>query len=202
MKLDDAAARLEALGNPTRLTIYRALVRAGDNGLSVGTLQGKLIRATRRGRLLGMGGVIGSAGAVCAAYFLLRPWIQLPNHDGFVYIFLFNGSAYVIAGLMANLCFELPDNPSENPTDRPPWWTPFLRAWQTFLDDRRFPPGCSPGLIVCSAPDERALMRMIRYADRAIFRASNALQPLRGQKRSLTLDVLAADATCPAPRHT
>ncbi len=71
-----------------------------------------------------------------------------------------------------------------------------------FLDDRRFPPGCSPGLIVCSAPDERALMRMIRYADRAIFRASNALQPLRGQKRSLTLDVLAADATCPAPRHT
>ena len=42
MKLDDAAARLEALGNPTRLKIYRALVRAGDNGLSVGTLQGKL----------------------------------------------------------------------------------------------------------------------------------------------------------------
>ena len=29
MKLDDAAARLEALGNPTRLKIYRALVRAG-----------------------------------------------------------------------------------------------------------------------------------------------------------------------------
>jgi len=30
MKLDDAAAHLEALGNPTRLKIYRALVRAGD----------------------------------------------------------------------------------------------------------------------------------------------------------------------------
>ena len=29
MKLDDAAAHLEALGNPTRLKIYRALVRAG-----------------------------------------------------------------------------------------------------------------------------------------------------------------------------
>ena len=42
MKLDDAAAHLEALGNPTRLRIYRALVKAGDGGMSVGTLQSKL----------------------------------------------------------------------------------------------------------------------------------------------------------------
>jgi DNA-binding transcriptional ArsR family regulator len=42
MKIDDAAARLEALGNPTRLKIYRALVRAGDAGMSVGKLQAKL----------------------------------------------------------------------------------------------------------------------------------------------------------------
>lgn len=42
MKIDDAAARLEALGNPTRLRIYRTLVRAGDAGSSVGKLQGKL----------------------------------------------------------------------------------------------------------------------------------------------------------------
>lgn len=42
MKLDDAAVHLEALGNPTRLKIYRALVRAGDAGLSVGKLQEKL----------------------------------------------------------------------------------------------------------------------------------------------------------------
>ena len=42
MKTDDAAARLEALGNPTRLQIYRALVRAGDAGMPVGKLQAKL----------------------------------------------------------------------------------------------------------------------------------------------------------------
>jgi DNA-binding transcriptional ArsR family regulator len=42
MKLDDAAAHLEALGNPTRLKIYRALVRAGDAGMAVGRLQEKL----------------------------------------------------------------------------------------------------------------------------------------------------------------
>ncbi|MGE0697943.1 MAG: ArsR/SmtB family transcription factor [Hyphomicrobiaceae bacterium] len=42
MKLVDAAARLEALGNPTRLRIYRALVKAGDAGMSVGKLQTRL----------------------------------------------------------------------------------------------------------------------------------------------------------------
>jgi DNA-binding transcriptional ArsR family regulator len=42
MKIDDAASRLEALGNSTRLRIYRALVKAGDNGLPVGKLQTKL----------------------------------------------------------------------------------------------------------------------------------------------------------------
>lgn len=42
MRIDEVAARLEALGSPTRLRIYRALVRAGEAGLSVGKLQTKL----------------------------------------------------------------------------------------------------------------------------------------------------------------
>jgi len=42
MKIDDAAARLEALGNPTRLKIFRALVRAGHAGMPVGRLQERL----------------------------------------------------------------------------------------------------------------------------------------------------------------
>jgi DNA-binding transcriptional ArsR family regulator len=42
MKLVDAAAELEALGNPTRLAVFRMLVRAGDNGLPVGRLQQKI----------------------------------------------------------------------------------------------------------------------------------------------------------------
>src|SRR5438876_7165852 len=42
MKLDDAAAYLEALGNPTRLKIYRTLIRAGAAGLPVGRLQERL----------------------------------------------------------------------------------------------------------------------------------------------------------------
>src|SRR5581483_10737803 len=42
MKLDDAAAHLEALGNPTRLKIYRALIRAGRAGMAAGRLQDRL----------------------------------------------------------------------------------------------------------------------------------------------------------------
>jgi DNA-binding transcriptional ArsR family regulator len=42
MKIDDAAARLEALGNTTRLKIYRTLVRAGRAGMPVGRLQERL----------------------------------------------------------------------------------------------------------------------------------------------------------------
>jgi ArsR family transcriptional regulator, arsenate/arsenite/antimonite-responsive transcriptional repressor len=42
MKIDEAASRLEALGNPTRLRIYRTLVKAGDPGLAVGKLQSRL----------------------------------------------------------------------------------------------------------------------------------------------------------------
>jgi DNA-binding transcriptional ArsR family regulator len=42
MKLEQAAKQLEALGNPTRLQVYRALVRAGDAGLPVGRLQERI----------------------------------------------------------------------------------------------------------------------------------------------------------------
>jgi ArsR family transcriptional regulator, arsenate/arsenite/antimonite-responsive transcriptional repressor len=42
MKIEKAAKQLEALGSPTRLKVYRMLVRAGDAGLPVGSLQEKL----------------------------------------------------------------------------------------------------------------------------------------------------------------
>ena len=39
MKLEHAAKQLEALGNPTRLAIYRNLVKAGHNGSPVGDIR-------------------------------------------------------------------------------------------------------------------------------------------------------------------
>ncbi len=42
MELENAADILAKIGNPTRLRIVRLLVRAGDEGLPVGTIQKKL----------------------------------------------------------------------------------------------------------------------------------------------------------------
>jgi ArsR family transcriptional regulator len=42
MKLETAAQQLASLGNPTRLKLYRALVRAGQEGCACGVLQDKL----------------------------------------------------------------------------------------------------------------------------------------------------------------
>jgi DNA-binding transcriptional ArsR family regulator len=42
MTLDDAATQLEAIGNPTRLRIYRTLVKVGEDGIPVGKLQSRL----------------------------------------------------------------------------------------------------------------------------------------------------------------
>ena len=39
MKLEKAAKQLEALGNPTRLKVYRTLVRAGEAGFRWAALQ-------------------------------------------------------------------------------------------------------------------------------------------------------------------
>jgi hypothetical protein len=62
---------------------------------------------------------------------------------------------------------------------------------QDFFDDRRFPLELSPGVIVCAAPDETGLMRLLRYADRAMLRSpGHPDMPLRGKKIELTLDVL------------
>ncbi|MGQ0567060.1 MAG: ArsR/SmtB family transcription factor [Gemmobacter sp.] len=42
MDIEQTAARLEALGNPTRLRLYRLLVRAGEGGLTMGQIQDRL----------------------------------------------------------------------------------------------------------------------------------------------------------------
>lgn len=42
MNVETASRQLEALGNPTRLRVYRALVRAGADGLAVGRLQARI----------------------------------------------------------------------------------------------------------------------------------------------------------------
>jgi len=60
-----------------------------------------------------------------------------------------------------------------------------------FLDARRFPPEPGPGVIVCSATDERSLLRLLRHADRKLLRPDAPRDlPLKGQTVELTTDVL------------
>jgi predicted nuclease of predicted toxin-antitoxin system len=58
-----------------------------------------------------------------------------------------------------------------------------------FLDDRKFPPALSPGVIVCSAADDAALARLLRHADATwLHTALPGELPLRGRKIALTID--------------
>ncbi len=54
-----------------------------------------------------------------------------------------------------------------------------------FADERRFPPAESPGVVICSAPDESALVTLLRHVDRTL-RADGVPAPLRGRVIALT----------------
>jgi hypothetical protein len=47
-----------------------------------------------------------------------------------------------------------------------------------YLDDRRFPPDASSGVIVISAPDERGLARLLARVNRALFQTDEETDPL------------------------
>ena len=59
-----------------------------------------------------------------------------------------------------------------------------------FLDDRRFPPADSPGVVVLIAPDETALIRLLSQIDRSILRTPQAGPlPLQGRKITVVPEV-------------
>jgi hypothetical protein len=79
------------------------------------TLQGKLVHATRRGRLLSVSNIIGAAAAVTAAWWLLPRWLGGPDIRVDL-IFGFAGVCFVGAALSALLLAEPADDydqPSE-----------------------------------------------------------------------------------------
>ncbi len=58
-----------------------------------------------------------------------------------------------------------------------------------YEDDRNFPPNEGAGVIVFCAPDERWLRRLLRRADREVFRAIGAAAlPLEGRKLRWDVD--------------
>ena len=60
-----------------------------------------------------------------------------------------------------------------------------------YLDDRRFPPQESGGVLVIQAPDERQLIELLKRVDRLLFSDgddSHAPLPLTGQKLQVHTD--------------
>lgn len=91
------------------LFLYAAFFTfTGINQLAYGTLQGKLIRPERRGRLMGIAGTVGSVPAIFCAWYFLRPWIQTDT-NAFDLIFAFTGIGFLVSSLIALFVVEPAD---------------------------------------------------------------------------------------------
>ena len=76
--------------------------------LSFGTLQGKLIRPTRRGRLLLVSTFWGSIPAIIITLWLMPAWMQ-SSTPAFGYVFAFVSVCFFSSGIIALGCFEPAD---------------------------------------------------------------------------------------------
>jgi len=87
----------------------------GIHMLSLGTLQGKLIRANRRGRLLAVATMGGTVPAIGFAWWLLPGWLEA-GASGYVRIFAFTGGAMLVAGFVSLALREPEDRFRESPS--------------------------------------------------------------------------------------
>lgn len=120
----------------------------GVNQASFNTIQGKLIRPDRRGRLIILVGYVGSPVAVMLAWLLLRPWTQ-ESPPEFAKIFLFTGTMFLIASFVARHLQEDPDPLLEKTTFSVR--KRFADAWRALRADRHLRRLCTvAALFVCS----------------------------------------------------
>lgn len=103
----------------------------GMNQLAAHSLQGKLVRATRRGRLFTLAVVVGSPVAITLAWWLMPGWLAEPGR-GFALLFASSAVAFAISGLVS---FALREAPDAFEQDRSPVWQYFQHAWQVIAHD-------------------------------------------------------------------
>jgi hypothetical protein len=87
--------------------------------LAFGTVQGKLIQPTRRGRLLRLSTFWGSIPAMLMAWWLLSQWLRLPD-GGYAYTFAFTATCFLLSGLIVLALVEPGDGlrvPAERKRD-------------------------------------------------------------------------------------
>jgi hypothetical protein len=125
--------------HPWAAVIYLALYglffcAMGVNGLAYNTIQGKLIRPTRRGRLLMMADFVGASSAVICALALLTQWLHDDGAD-WPAIFGFTTCLFAAASIMSWFLKEQPDDHYEAPRGVSHI---FARAWQSLREDANF----------------------------------------------------------------
>lgn len=126
-------------------------VVSGLNQLALGTLQGKLIRANRRGKLMATSGVIGSIISIILAWFLLQAWLAPPTtlpSGGYVLIFGFAGVGFIVAGLLTPLLKEHVDYEIQSPKRRAS--QALKDAWLVFSTDKAFRRAATVGMLFIS----------------------------------------------------
>src|SRR5690606_31453048 len=117
----------------------------GLNQLSNGTVQGKLIRPDRRGRVLSLSGIVGSIAAITLAGLLLRPWLEMPEGAGYIRIFATTATGFVAAALMTLLISEPIDEQVHTPhrTVR----AHAAIAWSVYRDDPSVQRAANAGML-------------------------------------------------------
>ena len=86
----------------------------GTHIMLFGVTQGKLIRPERRGRLLALSGIVGSAVAITAAVVVLPP-IVARLEEYLPLLFLLSVAAFVASGLLLLTVRESPSDPPSRP---------------------------------------------------------------------------------------
>ena len=129
------------------LTLYAAFfVCSGMTQLSFGTLQGKLVPATRRGRLMLFGNVGGAAAAITAAWLLLPRWLGTDNHH-FHMVFAISALCFFVAAGIAWQLAETKDDPPPNDAVK----KNVSASWELLRDDLPFRRACFLALLFGSS---------------------------------------------------
>ena len=118
------------------LAVYTVFFAAtGIMQLVFGTLQGKLVMVTSRGRLMLVANLVGATSAIALASIFLPRWLAM-GMDGFAWIFGCSAVCFAIAAGIALTLWEPRYRASEaEQKSRSPM---FAAAWQTLREDANF----------------------------------------------------------------
>lgn len=153
-------------------------VATGLNQVVFGTLQGKLIPATSRGKLMGRAGLFGSMTAVTAAVLFLGSWSGEVPGD-FVVPFLLTAGGMAAACGLAGLAAETRDGRADDMgaddglTEPKGPLEPLRDAWVAVRSDRDFAIACGCGVLFVGS--QLIFPHYVTWAGRATGGVSGSL---------------------------